>query len=183
MLKIAVLDDEPLFLDRFIPVLEKQFGGQEEIHISVFHDSTPFRKSASQFDLIFLDIDMPDVSGIMQRFSLLERYIVMRANHDLLTKGGDRVDGGEHTKAHAEGSRARRCCAVPDILSICLYDCLRYVRKTELFELFGDDHDDAMNHLMQDHDKTDTAVEAASLNVYDKEGENVIAVIKYYKEP
>ena len=64
MLKIAVLDDEPLFLDRFVPVLEKQFDGQEEIHISVFHDSTPFRKSASQFDLIFLDIDIPDVSGI-----------------------------------------------------------------------------------------------------------------------
>ena len=58
-----------------------------------------------------------------------------------------------------------------------------YVRKTELFEVLGDDPDDAMNHLMQDFNKTDTAVEAASLNVYDKEGENVIAVIKYYKEP
>ena len=58
-----------------------------------------------------------------------------------------------------------------------------FVRKTELFEVLGDDPDDAMNHLMQDFNKTDTAVEAASLNVYDKEGENVIAVIKYYKEP
>ena len=40
-----------------------------------------------------------------------------------------------------------------------------------------------MNDLMQDHDKTETAVEAASLNVYDKEGEQVLHVIKYYKEP
>ena len=58
-----------------------------------------------------------------------------------------------------------------------------YVRKTELFEVLGDDPDDAMNHLMQDFNKTDTAVEAASLNVYDKEGEQVLHVIKYYKEP
>jgi hypothetical protein len=43
MVRIAVLDDEPLFLDRFVPVLKKQFDGQEEIHISVFHDSTSFR--------------------------------------------------------------------------------------------------------------------------------------------
>ena len=58
-----------------------------------------------------------------------------------------------------------------------------FVRKTELFEALGDDPDDAMNHLMQDFNKTDTAVEAASLNVYDKEGEQVLHVIKYYKEP
>ena len=58
-----------------------------------------------------------------------------------------------------------------------------YIRKTELFETFGDDPDAAMNDLMQDHDKTETAVEAASLNVYDKEGEQVLHVIKYYKEP
>ena len=57
-----------------------------------------------------------------------------------------------------------------------------YVRKTELFETLGDDPDDARNHLMQDFNKTDTAVEAASLNVYDKEGEQVLHVIKYYKE-
>ncbi len=35
-----------------------------------------------------------------------------------------------------------------------------YVRKTELFEALGDDPDDAMNHLMQDFNKTDTAIEA-----------------------
>ena len=29
MVRIAVLDDEPIFLDRFVPVLEKQFDGQK----------------------------------------------------------------------------------------------------------------------------------------------------------
>ena len=60
-------------------------------------------------------------------------------------------------------------------------DC--FVKKTELFELFGDDPDAEMTRLMQEHEKTATAVPVATLNVYDIEGETVLYTVTYYDEP
>ena len=60
-------------------------------------------------------------------------------------------------------------------------DC--FVKKTELFDTFGDDPDAEMSRLMQAHDKTATAVPVATLNVYDIEGETVLYQVVYYDEP
>lgn len=54
-----------------------------------------------------------------------------------------------------------------------------YAKKTDLFELFGDDPDAEMSRLMQAHEKTPTAVPVAELKLYDIEGETVV----YYDEP
>ncbi|MBP0972544.1 MAG: hypothetical protein J5851_01400 [Oscillospiraceae bacterium] len=60
-------------------------------------------------------------------------------------------------------------------------DC--FVKKTELFELFGDDPDTALSRLMQAHNKTETAVPVAELKLYDIEGETVVQTVVYYDEP
>ena len=58
-----------------------------------------------------------------------------------------------------------------------------FIKKTELFELFGDDPFVEMSRLMQEHEKTATAVPVAILNVYDIEGETVLYTVTYYDEP
>ena len=58
-----------------------------------------------------------------------------------------------------------------------------FVKKTELFEVFGDDPDAEMNRLMQAYNKTETAVPVATLHIYDIEGEKVLDTVTYYDEP
>ncbi len=58
-----------------------------------------------------------------------------------------------------------------------------FIKKTELFELFGDDPFVEMSRLMQEYNKTETAVPVATLHIYDIEGEKVLDTVTYYDEP
>ena len=58
-----------------------------------------------------------------------------------------------------------------------------FARKTELFELFGDDPDAMMSKLSQTEFKSAAATEFGTLYLYDKEGEPTPYSITYYTEP
>ena len=61
------------------------------------------------------------------------------------------------------------------------HEISNYVRKDDLFAAFGDDPDSKMAQYMQDYNKTENAVLVASINGYDREGENILTVTNYYK--
>lgn len=68
MLHIAICDDEPEFLKDMSNVIKRQnpFGGNYSIFL--FHSGEELlsadRSSKQQFDLVFLDIQMPNIDGI-----------------------------------------------------------------------------------------------------------------------
>lgn len=62
-MKIAVIDDEQIFLKSFVEKLGKYIQeGIDELYM--FDNSLSFLDSDTIYDLIFLDIDMPRIEGI-----------------------------------------------------------------------------------------------------------------------
>ncbi len=67
MLKIAIVDDEIGFLDVYTKIVSKAFSEHHVvINIKNFVNGNEFIKSLSiiKYDLVFMDIDMPEISGI-----------------------------------------------------------------------------------------------------------------------
>lgn len=67
MIRIAIVDDEPLFLDYFTKLVKDKFEDcGVACEIFTYTDGTDFQKVClqGQYDVIFLDIDLPDISGI-----------------------------------------------------------------------------------------------------------------------
>lgn len=65
MLHIAMLDDDPAFLEGFSAIVQEQFrihGFSAEI--SCFLDWRDFLERIGSFDLLWMDIDMPEKNGI-----------------------------------------------------------------------------------------------------------------------
>ncbi len=62
-MKIAVVDDEKIFIKSFFERLEKYIqNGIDELYM--FDNSLKFLNSDTIYDLVFLDIDMPGIEGI-----------------------------------------------------------------------------------------------------------------------
>lgn len=63
MIKIAVVDDEQIMLEKICRIIDEQFI--EEKMICSFNNSMNFFNDADKynFDLVFLDIDMPEMNG------------------------------------------------------------------------------------------------------------------------
>ncbi len=91
LIEIAVVDDEKLF----VQVVEKRINNylmhmNIEFNISLFTDGTQFIEACNNtyFDLIFLDIDMPEVTGLdiahKLRMRQLESEMVFITNKDEL---------------------------------------------------------------------------------------------------
>jgi len=88
MIRGAVCDDEPAVLDHLYAHVSKEFKRQgADIHIEKFTSGRDFLSAhkAEPFDVVFLDIDMPEISG----FEIAERIdkrtlIVFVTTHDEL---------------------------------------------------------------------------------------------------
>lgn len=85
---IAICDDDVSFAKRLKNLVEK---GLETFHdgldVSVFHDGETFISSGSRYDAIFLDIDMPKVSGfdIAEQINRMEETLIIFVSlHDEL---------------------------------------------------------------------------------------------------
>lgn len=76
MIRIAVVDDELMFLEHFTKLIREKFVNcAVECEISTYSSGTDFQKYwlLSEFDVIFLDIDLPDISGIQLASELRKR--------------------------------------------------------------------------------------------------------------
>ena len=63
-MKIAICDDDQLFTEILREKIEIIFTAENlNFDISIFNNSTNLIDSVSQYDMIFLDVEMPDVSG------------------------------------------------------------------------------------------------------------------------
>lgn len=63
MFKIAICDDDIKFLEYFSKIIRKYTHNQSP-DIDTFKNASELLKSDTNYDLIFLDIDMPEINGI-----------------------------------------------------------------------------------------------------------------------
>lgn len=80
MIKIAICDDERIFLSHFSDLIKK---ASEKLNLQVHifdysrSDVLLYHHKQSNFDIIFLDIDMPEISG----FDIAQR--IRKISHDI----------------------------------------------------------------------------------------------------
>lgn len=78
MLQIALVDDEEVFILHFKMMISKLFENRQiNIKITSYLNGSDLIKSQEleKFDLIFLDIDLPDVSGMQVAADLRNRLV------------------------------------------------------------------------------------------------------------
>ncbi len=73
MLTIAVVDDNPYFLTELSEALAKCTENYGAAQITPFSESAAFLQSSEIFDMVFMDIDMPGLSGMETAALLRER--------------------------------------------------------------------------------------------------------------
>lgn len=63
-MRIAICDDDEKFTDNLSSFIKKELGAQNVApHICVYHDGGAFIAGHEEYDVIFLDIDMPSMNG------------------------------------------------------------------------------------------------------------------------
>lgn len=82
-MRIAIVDDEVLFAKKFSAVIRKAFSSSL-VSLDVFFSAESLLSSAKSFDLLFLDIEMPGLSGLdlAKSHSNISNAIVFVTNRD-----------------------------------------------------------------------------------------------------
>lgn len=85
MVRIALCDDDSYFLRRFQRTLWQVFQNKAE-RIDCFTNSKDLLNSETEYDLLFLDIDMPEISGIdiANNYKNREAIVVFVTNRESL---------------------------------------------------------------------------------------------------
>ncbi len=91
MIKIAICDDEEILLKSIVQIVKNEFDKYDlEFEISSFLDGTMLLEEhmKNNFDVLFLDIDMPQISGFDIAKSLRDEfhksYIIFITSHQQL---------------------------------------------------------------------------------------------------
>lgn len=86
MIRIAVCDDDKDFSERMKLLIEQYFTEQSsEINAAVFNSGGDFLSDNADYNAVFLDIDMPDISGFEIAEQLSEdTLIIFVTTHDEL---------------------------------------------------------------------------------------------------
>ena len=89
MIKAAVCDDEKIFTKKLALMIKEFFDTQNiEINVSVFDNGTDFLLSKAKYDIVFLDINIPDVGGFEIAEQITDRdrktLIIFVTEHDEL---------------------------------------------------------------------------------------------------
>lgn len=78
MIRIAIVDDERDFVEKYRYFVEKEFiKNQVEYEMQCFYQSIDFYKAFEHgdFDILFMDIDMPGISGIQLAAEIRKRNL------------------------------------------------------------------------------------------------------------
>lgn len=86
MIKIAVCDDDRDFSARLKSLIDKYFTDQAaEFNITIFNSGTGFLSDNTDYNAVFLDIDMPDMGGFEIAEQLCsDTLIIFVTTHDEL---------------------------------------------------------------------------------------------------
>lgn len=91
MIQIAIVDDERAFLESYTHIVEKLFAKNRiEFVVQCFYKSEEFYHllKRNYFDIVFLDIDMPEINGINLAADIrklkLETTIIFVSSHSNL---------------------------------------------------------------------------------------------------
>lgn len=80
MIKIAICDDEKFYTDSISKLLSKK---SSSFDIDVFHSGNAFLQSKKIYDIIFMDIELPDVNGInLLRKNHYNSIIIILTSHN-----------------------------------------------------------------------------------------------------
>lgn len=89
MIKAAVCDDEKIFTKKFVLMIKEFFDTHNiQINVSVFDSGTDFILNRAKYDILFLDINIPDVGGFEIAKQITDRdrktLIIFVTEHDEL---------------------------------------------------------------------------------------------------
>lgn len=80
-MKVLIVDDEPMPSKRLASLIKKHCFEIEEVEIFNTASKALERIGETQFDIIFLDVEMPEMTG----FDFLEHAIISRNTHIIVT--------------------------------------------------------------------------------------------------
>ena len=86
-MKIAICDDDQNFSEILKAKIESIFTAEDlKFDISIYNSCTNFIDSVNQYDMIFLDVEMPDISGEKIAYRIItskcKTLVVFVTNHD-----------------------------------------------------------------------------------------------------
>ena len=82
-MRVAIVDDELLFAKKLSDIIKERWIDLLE-SLTIFLSAGNFIKSSEEFDILFLDIEMPGISGIeiAKNYSNTNLQIVFVTNRD-----------------------------------------------------------------------------------------------------
>ena len=63
-MNIAICDDDPIFGKELEKELLLYFNAEKEINVDIFLSARSLIEKKTQYDILFLDIEMPDINGV-----------------------------------------------------------------------------------------------------------------------
>ncbi len=127
MEKILIVDDHPIFVDGMTEVIKDIFPGSDVVTCNNGHSALSQIHKAVHFDWIFLDVNLPDISG----FELLKQFLELKLLSNVIIVSSDESPETIHTvlELHANGFISKQFNR--DLFNIC-------IRSVEMGDIYLD---------------------------------------------